>query len=265
MRPIICLAFAIAAGGAASGVGAQTAGMTGVVVDSVTGIALPDVLVSMTGVAGVTTTDTTGGFRLVSVPGGQATLFFRRPGYEPVAIRVQTTLGSARHDLSLGVVAMSPIAEQVVILPGLEVTARLPQSTIMPNLEELRRTQSGTFITAAEIAAIRPRNTSDVLRRLAGITSQGDFIEIGAGTLRGHRGSATMYGSSAGGNCTMRYYVDGVRMSTETIDVVQPETIAGIAVYRGSASIPITYRSPGRAPCGLIVLWTKDAANRVLR
>ena len=60
----------------------------------------------------------------------------------------------------------------------------------------------------------------------------------------------------------MRFYVDGIRVSAQSVDVIQPRTIAGIEVYRGQATIPVKYSSPGHEPCGLIVIWTRDAASR---
>ena len=245
-----------------STLGAQTVVLTGAVVDSANGEALDNVFVTMNGVIGRARTDAMGAFRTAPVPPGERVIFFRRPGYDLVAIRVVLAPDSAGRDVALGVVVMSSILQDPVTLAPVEVTAAAAESTIMPNFEQLKRTGSGTFITAEDIDAIDPRNTSDILRRLAGLSSSGDFIEIGAGRLRGHRGSATLYGNSAG-NCTMRFYIDGIRASAQSVDVILPQMIAGIEVYRGQATIPIKYSSPGHDPCGLIVVWTKDAASRI--
>jgi hypothetical protein len=48
---------------------------------------------------------------------------------------------------------------------------------------------------------------------------------------------------------------------TEDLDMIaRPEDIAGIAVYRGPAEVPVEYRANGS--CGLIQVWTRRGPSR---
>ena len=70
---------------------AQRAGVTGTVVDSITGQPLEGVQVVMIDMSISTVTDSKGSFQFYGVQSGQHTLTVRRLCYEPAAIRFQTT------------------------------------------------------------------------------------------------------------------------------------------------------------------------------
>ncbi len=123
-------------------------------------------------------------------------------------------------------------------------------SSIMDDFLFRMRTEQGTFLTYEDIERIDPVNTSDIIRRVTGFnTTQGGRVTSRrAGTV----------GLSSFGACEAQYYIDGTRSTAPTIDVILPHTIAGIEIYRGSATVPPIFNSPSDANCGVIAIWTKD-------
>jgi hypothetical protein len=67
------------------------------------------------------------------------------------------------------------------------------------------------------------------------------------------------------GGCRASVVVDGMRFDENTTldDVVRPEDIAAIAVYRSAAETPAEYQ--GFNGCGAVVVWTKRGGQRPKR
>lgn len=126
-------------------------------------------------------------------------------------------------------------------LAPVTVTAR---RSILYSRGFYRRKESGqgTFLERDDIAAMRPRLMSDVLRRVAGIA-------VG-------RSDITMRGSRNFGSCPIQYYIDGTMTGVLNVDNISPEVVEGIEIYRGAATVPIEFNL-GRAMCGVIVIWTR--------
>ncbi|MBV9111159.1 MAG: hypothetical protein JO306_17265, partial [Gemmatimonadetes bacterium] len=61
------------------------------------------------------------------------------------------------------------------------------------------------------------------------------------------------------GGCVPVLVVDGIPMPGTEMDLeIAPEDIEGIEVYRGPSEIPPRYIALA-SPCGLIVVWSRDA------
>lgn len=312
---------------------AQEAALIGVVRDSTTGLPLTDVLVTIPESDLSASSGPDGFFRLDGVKSGDHTIFVRKTGFEPWAMRMAVTVSDTRN-ISLGVVVLAPAFQATFFgtvvdsatgnpisgvevgivgqmqssrtddsgyfeLPGVrsgthEVTARhigygnwalevalsIPQpmrvdfgeitmsqtaalaledivvegdefngSMIMTEFFTRRRTEQGTFLTSEDIARLAPKNTSDLFRIMPGMNANRN------GMISSGRGTSSMQAFEP---CVAQYYIDGTKVTASTIDVVQPNAIAGIEVYRGSATTPQIFRSQSNASCGTIVIWTRD-------
>jgi len=109
--------------------------------------------------------------------------------------------------------------------------------------------RQGRFMTREQIAATHAARTSDVLRRVAGLSFRPT-----------RRGSVAL---RARGGCEPLVYIDGQSVNmygtaTSVDDLIRPEDIEGIEVY-GGASVPIQFvrDGPMGSNCGAVMLWTK--------
>lgn len=214
----------------------RAVGYGGFVTDSATGQPVANVRVGVPDQDRWTSTDSSGRFDLRDLEGRMHTLVVQRIGYRSAAVSVDLT---DTQDSWVELGRLSVAAVDATVLEDVTVTAEGRQSMVMPDFERLKRVGSGRFITARDIESLSVQTTSDVLRRLGGV-----------------------YAGNGAQGCQYQIFIDGTRSSTGDVNMIQPHAIAGIEVYRGPASIPIRYQTPGNTGCGLVAIWTKDAANR---
>ena len=55
----------------------------------------------------------------------------------------------------------------------------------------------------------------------------------------------------------VQYLVNGIEMHSTSLDIVQPNTIVGMEIYSGIATIPTIYRKGADGHCGVIAVWTR--------
>ncbi|HEX6748834.1 MAG TPA: TonB-dependent receptor plug domain-containing protein [Longimicrobium sp.] len=195
-------------------------------------------------VRGRTLTDTTGAFD-IDVPGaGIYRLAAARVGYAgTLSDRVQI-------DYLDSVSVIFHIATEAVALEPVEVSAstRQPPAWLAGYYQRLRANRYGRFITRDRIEASHASRTTDLLRRVAGLS------------MRPTRG--TGYAIRGRGGCEPLVFIDGVQVSmygaTATVDdLVQPTDLEGVEIYEAS-TIPVEFvRNLRGSMCGAIVLWTK--------
>jgi outer membrane receptor for ferrienterochelin and colicin len=122
-------------------------------------------------------------------------------------------------------------------------------------LERRKSAGSGHFITRADIAALRPVDLADILRRVPGLrlvpTSYFDY------TILSSRGAST----NPSGTCQPLIFVDGARLTDDTAlnGMLRPGDIAAIEVYAGLAGTPPQYSG---GDCGSILIWTGPEPGR---
>ena len=262
---------------------AQT--VRGLVIDVGAAYPLPrtQVIITRNGdTLGVAQTDSGGAFEMSLRKTDSLVAHFRRIGY------VADSTPFTTPELPLRV-AMSRVL----------TLASLPQITVRAAATEFdrraARNAGGHFISLAKIDSLKPTNTSDLLRRVPGLTLFTDpdgvlqvisqrssrinqptraAVEAARNTPPGGGTSALPSRSesdaiksdpkSSGYLCMMRVVVDGVLMPDGfSIDDIRPSDIYGMEVYNGAATIPIQYSSVRRdAVCGLLMVWTKSGRDR---
>ena len=71
--------------------------------------------------------------------------------------------------------------------------------------------------------------------------------------------------NSNGGSCAVAYYIDGspfLSVGDDIDQIVQPQDVAAIEVYKSSAETPMQFQGADGGPCGTIVIWTKRRVGR---
>jgi len=198
-------------------------------------------------VRGRVLTDQDGEFDL-DIPGaGAYRLSAERVGYIAL-LSEQVRVGSLD---SLDV--LFHMTSDAVTLQPVQVTAgrRFTSPLIAAFYERVAQRRQGRFMTREQIAVLHSARTSDVLRRVAGLS------------VRPNRRGQTAL--RARGGCEPLVFIDGMQVNMyggsafSVDDLVRPDDLEGIEVYSG-ASVPIQFVRDGPlgSNCGAILLWTKQ-------
>jgi TonB family protein len=116
----------------------------------------------------------------------------------------------------------------------------------MGDFQRRRDLGFGRFITAADIDRQNAIRTTDLLRMIPGLAIQTGF---GQSAIR-----------IRGNSCAPYVWIDGTPASAGYLDVdmFAPNSLAGIEVYSGAATVPVELRGPrGEGSCGVIALWSR--------
>ena len=151
------------------------------------------------------------------------------------------------------------LSPEAVLLAPLEVVARrsTERNPILAGYRSRLDTGMGYYITRDEIEQLKPAFVSDLLGMIPGVR----LGSSGSGTRR----TVTM-ARTVGHNCRVQIFMDGL-LVTERLptpggdgvvvdDVVAPESVEGIEVYRGLSTVPAEFLTP-EADCGVIAIWTR--------
>lgn len=180
----------------------------------------------------------TGVFMLSRLPAGTQTLVVRAIGYLPKRLSLELKPGATS--------GVTIVLDQTVrMLDSVRVVARRAMSNAawQAAFEQRRRMSTGgAFVDEEEIRRRDPVSTADIFRRIRGLAVSSD----GVVTLT--RGAVSLTEAV----CVPLLVLDGMPIDT-TVDVVRPDEIRGIEVYRGPAETPAEYGGV----CGVIVIWTK--------
>jgi hypothetical protein len=186
-----------------------------------------------------TFTDSVGAFKLLHVPSGFHILRLRRLGFAPSLVQVRVS----RRGVATVNAVMSSTAS---VLNTVNVKAPSGEVVSLPR-EVARRLSAGQgyYILSGDARLRDSHNTSDVFRRLQGVTIKG-------GVAVSTRGINSLLADPC--PLGMPLYVNGAPMGNNILDVVAPSEIAAIEVYPTTASMP---PSMPASPCGAIMIWTK--------
>ncbi len=227
--------------------------MFGTVVDSLSGspVSGARVVVADLGLEARTRGD--GTFRMTGVTGGVHTITIQQIGFAPWNRTFQLNVVEPIR-VDVGTVLLGPADVQTldpIVVEGEEYRG----SIVMGPFYQRMRTANGTFLTGEDIERADPRTMSDLLRRVGALNVGRDS------RITSVRGTSSMRNWSQ--ECEMDYFIDGVRVTSSSIDVIVPTTLAGVEVYSGGPNIPAVFRRFGRRPqCGIIAMWTKDGGPR---
>jgi len=234
-------------------------------------------------------TDDDGSYRIAAPGAGTYLLEARRMGYRawidgPLELQVGDDWETEYH-----------LQRLPVQLDPVEVTAEAQRHD--PYLDQVgfferQRSDFGHFVTREDIANRAAKKVTDILISIPGVRLVPGESGLGRSAVE-LRGSLLSYG----GVCHPRVFIDGLmvirgdarprgqdiygmpeeglqtdmrgdpaeRMEIALDDVVQPDDIQGIEVYRSAAQVPVQFGGTStETQCGVIVIWTRNgrrAAN----
>ncbi|HET7583336.1 MAG TPA: carboxypeptidase regulatory-like domain-containing protein [Gemmatimonadaceae bacterium] len=241
------------------------------------GLPLYGARVTLRHAAASAATDSRGIARLDGVPPGTDTVDIRLLGYQPQRRAVTSRAGEV---LRLAV-ALERLAQP---LDTVRVTARQRALPFDNGFAMRRKAGFGQFISHDDVQHRHAAHTSDLLRGIPGV-----LVTYG-------RGGPHIAMARNTSHCHVRYWLDGVlvpddedlpstiatRVSrpnasgqssnqppvmvdrlnqdlpTFHVDMLRPEEIESIEIYRGPSETPAQFRVQG-ATCGVIVIWTRSS------
>jgi carboxypeptidase family protein/TonB-dependent receptor-like protein/TonB-like protein len=218
-----------------------TGAIAGVVRDS-SGARLVGADLSVTGTTLRTISDTAGRFRFVGVPAGASALHVRRLGYRAGSVPV-TVEGGGTASITITLARLPRELDPVLV-----EASRQPGVRYLQGFYERRSKGHGYFVTRDQISTRQWSDLTDVLRSLVpAVRISSSRMARNAVRLRGSR-------------CAPLVWLDGApAMAGEfDLDVISPETVSGIEIYPGPATVPVEFRSTrGLEACGVIVVWSR--------
>ena len=203
-------------------------------------------------------TDSLGRAAFIGVPKRMEAIEATHTGFEP---RTEVLLLQAGDfdDVSL-TLPLKPRAAR--LLRPVSVIAEAPSKAA--GLEARRLVGRGHLIDRDEIDRVKPRATTELLRRVAGLRVETEGSQL---RIRSRRAA----------DCEMLLYLDGAPMFNEMtpvlrrgtvtsrstpvasmIERIPPDMLEAVEVYLGPSETPPQY-SRGGGNCGAILIWTRTA------
>jgi hypothetical protein len=225
-------------------------------------------------------TDAEGRFRLVADKAGIFRVELRRVGSQPV-IDGPFSLADGQAIETTYRIKLTPVRlEDLDVVADREAAKRFLREA---GFYERQRSDFGKFIDREAIEARRARQLTDLLAGITGVRLTPDGIG-------GNRTSIRLRGStlSSGGACQPKVYLDGLlvvegdarpfrpapredpdrateiqadlgeRTDVDINDVVMPDDIEAIELYRSGSQVPAKFGGTSTATqCGVIVIWSR--------
>jgi hypothetical protein len=241
---LLFLALTLAGGSRAQGQ-PRAASVVGVVRDSL-GQVIPGVDLAVVGGGVRVRTNDSGAYRIAGILAGPATLTAHRLGFRPYVQQLRLEGGEVRTvDIRLRVTAAA-LAE-IRVVEGREVW-----ESRLAGFNARSKQQVGHFVTRERIERANSATLSDLLREIPGVRIGPNRNEGRAVRLRG-------------ANCPPLVFVDGFPATAGEfdVDIVDLQSVEGIEVYAGSASVPPEFMGPRDLDrCGVIAIWSRPARAR---
>ena len=203
-------------------------------------------LASRPDAAAAAVTGADGSFSITGLAFGGDAVIVRRLGFAADTVPFQVPL-PPRVPLTVVLRPAAQLLAPVVVRADLRVYRG-------PFAEFNRRRDRGfgTFVTQAEIARRRPARVSDIFRTVSNLRVERSGNGASVVRMRGR-------------SCDPLVWVDGVPLvgGFPDLDAVPPQSIEGIEIYNGVATIPPELIGPREAGgCGVIVVWSRHGEPR---
>ena len=201
------------------------------------GAPVPDAAITLPSADTTVRTDADGRFVVGGLPGGTQLVRARKLGNGPLTETV--ALQPAKET---SVLLSLPPAN---VLAAVNVRADRANRTLAQFDERKLRGGFGYFVGEAEL-----RNKVDMQSALSGLPALRVTNSRGVVTLLIERGMRT---------CAPLLFLNGTRSIPEEITMYRPEELYGIEIYTNPSTVPAQYLGTSTAPCGAVLVWTKDA------
>ena len=138
--------------------------------------------------------------------------------------------------------------ERTTVLKTMEITAK--RGSEIAGFDQRKKMGLGYYMDRNQIERSSPISTTDLFRQVPGLTVSWD----------GEGYSVQVNRTANAGMCPVQYYIDGspfLSVGDDIDQIVRPQDIAAIEVYKSSAETPMQFQGADGGPCGTIVIWTR--------
>jgi hypothetical protein len=231
------------------------------------GAPLADVEVALLGTALAGRTDARGEFRFPAARAAQYVLRARRLGFASSVTPVDGTAGDTL-TLTLNLAPAAPVLPRVVVEER-ETPHRTGKLAAFYERMESSGAPRSTFVTRDEIDRLNPRRTSDIVKvrgsRATGCLNGKVYVDgvlsASPAQVRSLDNLLPPPATSPQGTRLTRGRSRSPRVPPEqAVDIVPPDEVAAMEIYRGAAQAPAQYlgtAEPGMAAGCVILIWTR--------
>jgi carboxypeptidase family protein len=214
---------------------------------------MANVRVDLIGAPGAALTNDKGEFSLTGLPSGTQTVAARQLGYAPVENPVEL---STRAPASVTITMSKPAQ----ILAPVVVKAEQDQGLERIGFTGRKRAGHGYFVTGDEVMKRAPNVLTDVFRTIP-------MLRVAPGGAFGNEYVVQDARSAGTGGC-VRYMIDGAPWEAiypgDLDRMMPPWNVGAIEVYH-AATVPIQFTTAGNSSCAVIVLWSKQRVEGMVR
>lgn len=140
-----------------------------------------------------------------------------------------------------------------VLLDSMVVEAEVDAAASEPDLvrngfvQRMRR-GFGEFVTPADLERWNPARLTEVFHRIPGVSIRYRFAD-----------DQLRMRAQTGGRCAPSLYVDGLRMSGESLSDLglTVDAVKAVEVFRRPAEVPLEYGGTAMGGCGAVLFWTR--------
>jgi len=232
---VVCLA-----GSSLASAQSKTASITGRVVTSSNGSAVPGARVFLLNLHKVVATDSVGRFAFPGLKPGTYRIEASLIGFSPLAALVTINEGE-RKDVEFRTDTLGQL------LPTIFVEGEPMPELVKPltTFERRMAVGHGRFITREDIVRRNPMQLMDLIRFLPGVRSD----------CRGFSCQVRLNEDRSG--CPPAIFVDDQRTSIAVLETTPPTDVEGVEVYRGPAETPPELNNETARCGGAIAVWTR--------
>lgn len=215
--------------------------VNGQVVEFETGTPIASATVRLRGTPLQVFTQADGRFAFERLPPGPYDVDIEHVSYRMVSDSFDLQLGTS-------VSLTARMAANAIPLEPLIVSVR-SQHLERTGFYDRRERGHGTYITRDEIERTLPSYSTDILRRIPGVS-----------LVRRRFGPG--FAAVGRGNCLFRYVLDGARIGPDySLDDMPPQWIEALEIYKGPSTLPHEFTNVSAdisGTCGVIVIWTRN-------
>jgi carboxypeptidase family protein len=236
--PSIALVCLLAALPSAAQVSKDSSRLAGTVRNTFSGDPVAGVMVAIPALRVFQVTDSTGEFALAGLPKGRHRLRVVHAEQVPAELDVDLPAGGT---LAITVlVQVGAVHIEPIVVTGERADRRLD----LAGFYDRRRNIRARFFTEQQITDRQPMSLTHML------SGTGLFV-------RCNRRGCRVVQRFAGRLCDVPIYVDGMWVPDYDLDWVPPQDVAGLEIYRGSATTPSQFAIHSTG-CGAVIVWTKS-------
>jgi hypothetical protein len=251
--------------GGAQAIPASRSILKGSVIDDANDRGLAGATVEIEALRVTTVTDSTGAFRLASLPMGRYVVTVKRIGYTSLtAVMVFAGSDTTEADFAL--------VKQVTKLPEVEVKTAAPARAKLRDFEERRAAGFGRFLTESLFVKNESRRMSELVQMMSGTrimrgTGGNGWVASSVGYSSEKQFQVSQADINRGADrhqCYAAVLLDGTPVFTGQpgellfdVNSLGTNTIAGVEWYRDAATVPMKLNFSRGSTCGLMVIWTK--------